>query len=147
MKVTSVQVSAVRPGPADSRQLDFLRATRAVPVEDHYFIVKLYLEGPFPRRAEAPRLFVGDEEVTKYHGFPGGVFFKVYDPGFFDRHQDQPISFFVDNDRVDSGVKMPGRQVPQARARPLSEVGQPTDSSTGASAEALLPTKTEVLRQ
>src|SRR4051794_10256112 len=132
MKATSVQVDAVRPEQSDSRQLEFLRNDRAVPVEDHYFIVKLSLNQPLPRSAETPRLFVGDEEVAKYHGFAGGVFFKVYDPSFFDRHKDQPISFSFDDVRFDTGVKMPGRPASQAHVRPLSTAAETEDSSTAA---------------
>lgn len=108
MKATSVQVDAVRPEPSDSRQLEFLRNDRVVPVEEHYFIVKVFLDQPLSPSAEAPRLFVGDEEVAKYHGFDGGVFFKIYDPSFLVRHKDHPISFDFDDVRVDTGVKLPG---------------------------------------
>jgi hypothetical protein len=140
MNATSIQVAAVRPEPADSRRLEFLRNDRGVPAEDHYFIVKLFLARPLPRVAEATRLFVGDEEVAKYHGFAGGIFFKVYDPGFFDRHEGQPISFSLDDVRVDTGVKMPGRPAPPTAAAA-------TEDSSTAAAGPRLPTKAEVLRQ
>jgi hypothetical protein len=147
MKVISVQVVAVRPEPVDARQLDFLRTERGLAVEDHYYIVKLYLDNPLPSTAEAPRLFVGDEEITRYNGFSAGAFFKVYDSSFFERHRDQPVYFSLRGVRLGAGARMPGKPAPQPQARLLPLAGQPADSLPTADDRPQLPTKAEVLHQ
>ncbi|WP_089718997.1 hypothetical protein [Candidatus Entotheonella palauensis] len=150
-RVTSATVTAVRPERADRRRLDHLRSTSNTAVEDHYFIVKLYLESQLPAIADAIRLYVGQEEIPKYNGFIGGLYFRVYDPGFFEQHSGEAIYVSFDGStRIDTGVVLPRRPAGQARRTAATLPGpriaaleNPLDDS----AESGLPTKSEVLGQ
>lgn len=145
MKVISIHVTAVRPDVADTRQLNYLRTERNIAVEDHYYIVKLYLDQPLPVGAELLRLFVGGEEIMKYYGFSGGLFFKLYDPTFFEKNRDAPVFFSFGGVRFAPGATMPAKPLPQPHVRLLAIAGQPADSSLATGEGSQLPTKAEVL--
>jgi hypothetical protein len=61
------------------------------------YVVKVYLahvDALETGRGLAP--YVGDEWVQKYAGFPGGIYFNVYDPTHLARLTGQPIRFTSD---------------------------------------------------
>ncbi len=151
VKVTSATVTAVQPERADVRRLDYLRTTSNAAVESYYHIVKLYLQDPLPEAADAMQLFVGEEDIPKYNGFIGGLYFKVYDPGFFERHTGDTIYVSLDGaTRVDTGAVLPqrpaGRAGRAAPTLPSARAAAPA-SRFDEQAESTLPTKSDVLRQ
>ncbi|WP_089945867.1 hypothetical protein [Candidatus Entotheonella palauensis] len=150
-RVTSATATAVRPERADRRRLDHLRSTSNIAVESHYFIVKLYLESPLPATADAIRLYVGQAEIPKYNGFIGGLYFRVYDPGFFEQHSGEAIYVSFDGStRIDTGAVLPQRPTGQARRTAAALPGPRAaalESPLDDPAESRLPTKAEVLGQ
>ena len=151
VKITSITVTAVQPERADTRRLDYLRATANVPVENHYYIVKLYLETPLAESGDMIRLFVGQEAIPKYSGFIGGLYFKVYDPEFFDQHEGDTIYVSIDGSTLtDTHAVLPPR--PRLRAlRAGTDLPRNRALSSAidreASDEVSLPLKDDVLKQ
>jgi hypothetical protein len=151
INVTSVQVVAVQPERADIKRLDFIRTNESVTVENYYYIVKVYLENQHPASTEALRLYVGREEVPKYGGFCGGLYFKVYTPAFFENHAGEILCFSLDGKTfLETGAKLP--QKPEllptrTRVDSSTRLLEMAPSIAEDSTSQTLPTKDEVLRQ
>ena len=137
MTVTSVEAISIQPEQADMKKLTYLRTHMKRSMDDAYTIVKLFLSEPLPMGAESPRLYVGDEEIMKYGGFAGGIYFKVYDPQFFEQHSGDAIYSSTDGyTLLDTG-----HTLPLAPSSPTTE-----DVATVVQAKSL-PTKREMLGQ
>src|SRR5262245_37036814 len=92
-KIRSVEIVAARPEAADQRRLAHLQATTNRAVEPVMYVVKVYLDQPLPATGSGFSLFVGNERIGKYTAFPGGVYFKVHNPGFLESHRGEPVRF------------------------------------------------------
>ena len=52
-------------------------------------------------------LYVDDFRIPKYWGYKEGVFFKIFEPQFFQDHRDQSLRFSLNGvDFVDTGLKL-----------------------------------------
>ncbi|MEM7537935.1 MAG: hypothetical protein AAF639_37540 [Chloroflexota bacterium] len=137
MTVTSVEAISIQPEQADMKKITYLREHMKRNMDDAYTIVKLFLDEPLPMGAESPRLYVGDEEIMKYGGFAGGIYFKVYDPQFFEQHGGDAIYSSTDGyTLVDTGQTLP----------PAPSSSAP-DNVAAAVLTKILPTKREMLGQ
>ncbi|MBD2156725.1 hypothetical protein [Leptolyngbya sp. FACHB-16] len=150
INITSIQIVAVQPELADAKRLDFLRANEDVSIGNHYYIVKVYLENRFAASPVLPHLYIGSEEIPMYTGFKSGLYFKVYNPKFFDEHAGESFCFSLDGQTfLDTGVKLPEK--PQAISTvPRMDSSTRIPGVTFSSEESIsevLPTKDEVLRQ
>lgn len=151
IKVTSVKVVAVQTERADIKRLEFLRTSENISVEDRYYIVKVYLEKQIPVSAETLRLYVGREEIPKFGGFSGGLYFKVYEPQFFENHAGDSLCFSPDGRMFfDTGAVLP-RKPAVLRAGPRAVLPSGRFAAAAPTlddaAKQSLPTKQEVLRQ
>ncbi len=66
---------------------------------DEVYIVEL--RGDFGEiRAIPVEIYIGNYKVEEYGGTENGIYFKVYDPSFFDRLDDQPFAYGFQGQRV-----------------------------------------------
>lgn len=131
-QVANVEVVATQSQPADSEKVAYLQTTNAV-LNDVTYIVKVNLSTPMPITSAGFALYVGDYRVNKYSAFPGGIYFKVYDPNFFVEHGGEPVKFSVAGTAAqETGSRLPMQTGADAAARDL----QPTE----------LPTQAQILR-
>ena len=108
MTVTSVEAISIQPEQADMKKIAYLREHMKRTMDDVYTIVKVFLDEPLPIKVRTPRLYVGDNEIMKYGGFAGGIYFKVYDPQFFEQHSGDAIYISTDGyTLVETGHTLP----------------------------------------
>jgi len=148
VEVSSMSVTAVRPETEDMRRLRLLEADEGVRTGGYYHVAKVYLRKLLPPTAMAPDFYVGDERITKYNGFRGGIYFEVHDPRFLERNAGKPLRFTIDGTTFhDTGVTLPRSEPP-----PTSAPGVPAGLAREVRDKevvdpAALPTKAEVLRR
>lgn len=130
--VTGVDVVGTRPKPADLQRMNFLNGGAADAAGGVTYVVRVKLDDAGQAlTGQGFRIYVGDLPVEKYAGYPGGVYFKVYSPSFFEQHGGEPIRLSVDGETFHDT----GQQLPAAAA------AQPSLDERDA-----LPTQEEVLR-
>ena len=133
--VASVEVIPTQPKPADLKNIDHISATEGVPLDRVAYVVKITLERMPPVSSQGFELYLDDYRVRKYWGFPGGIYFKVYNPRFFAKHGGKEIRFALAGEHFqDTGFQLPR---PSARAAPKTKAATRTPVS--------LPTQEEVL--
>lgn len=97
--VTGVDVVGTRPKPADLQRMSFLNAGAADAAGDVTYVVRIKLDdAELALTGQGFRLYVGEEPVEKFAGYPGGVYFKVYSPSFFEQHGGEEIRLSVDGE-------------------------------------------------
>jgi hypothetical protein len=135
-QVVQVEVVATQPQAADTRTIEHLRTTSNADLEDVAYIVKIDLSEPLPATSAGVALYVGDYRINRYYAFPGGIYFKVYDPNFFAEHGGDAIQFSVAGTAMqDSGYRLPDRPD-----------NLPTEVSRRGLTVSELPTQEAVLR-
>jgi hypothetical protein len=148
VKVSSINVTAVRPEPEDLRRLRFLEANERVPSQERYYIAKIYMDKPLPPTAMAPDFYVGDEQIPKYAGFKGGIYFKVHDPRFLQRNAGKTLRFTLDGTTFhDTGVTLPRFEAASGAEHGFSAERRDAGVHGRAGETLPLPTKAEVLKQ
>ena len=71
------------------------------------YVVKVRLKAKPPVTSMAWVLYVGDERVSQYWEYKDGIYFVVFDPQFFVRHQGKRLRFSPnDTDFFDTGVEL-----------------------------------------
>lgn len=107
--VGEVDVVAAQPKAADLERMDYAKGALESAVEPMTYIVRIELsDSPLLYSGQGLSLFVGDYRVEKYTGYAGGIYFKVYDPGFFEAHAGEEIRLSVDGKTfIDTGKKLP----------------------------------------
>jgi hypothetical protein len=120
-QVANVEVVATQSQPSDSEKVAHLKtANNNVDLKDVTYIVKVNLSAPMPFTSMGFTLYVGDYRVNKYAAFPGGIYFKVYDPNFFVEHGGEPIKFSVAGMAAqETGARLPLQSGADAGIRPL----------------------------
>lgn len=109
-KVGEVDVVAAQPKSADLERMDYAKGALETAAEPMTYVVKIELsDSPVLYGGQGLFLFVGDYRVEKYTGYPGGIYFKVYDPEFFEAHAGEEIRFSRDGGKtfIDTGKKLP----------------------------------------
>jgi hypothetical protein len=130
-QIAHVEVVATQSNPADTEKITFLKTTNAA-LQDVTYIVKVDLSAPLPITSAGFALYVGNYQVKKYSAFPGGIYFKVYDPNFFVEHAGEPLKFSVAGMAAqETAYRLPG--LPEEGATALEQVSE-------------LPTQEQLLR-
>lgn len=131
--VTGVDVVGTRPKPADLQRMNFLNAGAADAAGGVTYIVRVRLDDAgLALTGHGFLIYVGDQPVEKYAGYPGGVYFKVYTPSFFEQHGGKELRLSVDGETFhDTGQVLP--------SSPDADAASPQDRDA-------LPTQEEVLR-
>jgi hypothetical protein len=120
LTVLAVEVVATKPAASDHQFLARARRDVDQPTPAVTYVVRIQLESAPPATGSGWALYVGDLRIPKYWQYPSGIYFKVYDPAFFDEHGDSPIRFSADHGvtYTDTGVTL---------GRPRTVAGTGTD--------------------
>jgi hypothetical protein len=132
-KVVSAEVVATQPTAGDSPMIARLSTELNRSLPEAAFIVKIELEQLPEPTGDGWALYVGDTRIPKYWEYPGGIYFKVFDPAFLEEHQGEPLRFSHDGVTfVKTGVRL--------------LAAQQAATVRGARAARALPTQADVLK-
>jgi hypothetical protein len=132
LNVLQVDVVPTRPTEADAKFITHTRDTTGRDIEPVAYIVRLRLQSQPPPTGAGWALYVGNLRIPKYWEYPGGIYFKVYDPTFFDEHAQDPVRFSSDHG-----------QTFQETGQTL---GHPSRPETATAGTPDLPEQSDVLR-
>ena len=120
-KITAVEVVAAQPTEADSVAIAHLSAQTNRSLPQVAYVVKVKLKTKPPVTSMAWALYVDDELVSKYWEYTDGIYFTVFDPQFFIRHEGKQLRFSQNGiDFFDTGVKLaPAPSVAEGNASKL----------------------------
>ena len=116
-KVAAVEVIAAQPTETDRAAVAHMGAAEPKAV----YVVKVKLKAKPPVTSMAWALYVNDELVSKYWEYADGIYFTVFDPQFFIRHQGKRLRFsYNGTDFFDTGVELaPAPSVADSNATSL----------------------------
>jgi hypothetical protein len=102
-KITAVEVVAAQPTEADRAAI----AHMGVKEPGAVYVVKVRLKAKPQVTSMAWALYVDDELVSKYWEYADGIYFTVFDPQFFIRHEGKQLRFSQNGiDFFDTGVAL-----------------------------------------
>lgn len=134
-EVANLQVIATAPKPADLRNIEFMQAAENTTLDRVTYIVKINLSNKLPITSRGFSIYLDDYRISKYSEFPGGIYFKVYNPRFFEEHAGKKLLFSTAGMTLhDSGYQLPSG-------------AENTRNSFVVDNLNALPTQEEVLRQ
>lgn len=145
-RVVGVDAIGTQPKPSDTRKMAYLTANENVTIEPVTYIVRVALDDSRDDfGGKGFWLYVGERRIEKYSGYREGIFFKVYDPRFFDELGGQEIRLTEDGENfVGTGQYLPtlAGDLSNAVMIDRDEKGRAIPSMTGGP----LPTQEEVLK-
>ena len=107
-KAVAVEVVAAQPTDADSAAIAHLSARDSKSLPQVTYLVKVRFETMPQATSQGWALYVNDFRIPKYWEYKDGIYFKVFDPQFFQDHQGQPLRFSQNwTDLIDTGQKLP----------------------------------------
>ena len=92
-KAVAVEVVAAQPTDADRAAIAHLSARDRKSVAPVTYLVKVRFETMPEATSQGWALYIGDFRVPKYWATQDGIYFKVFDPQFFEEHQGEPLRF------------------------------------------------------
>jgi hypothetical protein len=106
-KAVAVEVAAVQPTEADSAAIAHLSARDRKSLAEVAYVVKIRFESMPEATSRGWALYVNDFRIPKYWAYKEGVFFKVFDPQFFQDHRGQSLRFSANGvDFADTGLSL-----------------------------------------
>jgi len=130
--VIEVEIVPAQPTDADSRAIAHLSSSGSKSLAPVTYLVKLRFESMPEATSHGWALYVKDFRIPKYWQYKEGIYFKVFDPQFFQDHQGQSIRFSLNGaDFIDTGLKL---------AAPDADVQRSVTASTS------LPVQEDVLK-
>jgi hypothetical protein len=104
----TVEVVAAQPTDADSAAVAHLSARDRKSLPQVTYLVKVRFETMPQATSQGWALYVNDFRIPKYWAYKDGIYFKVFDPQFFQDHQGQSLRFSQNRtDFTDTGLKLP----------------------------------------
>jgi hypothetical protein len=104
----AVEVVAAEPTDADRASITHLSARDNKSLSPVAYVVKVRFETMPPATSQGWALYVNDVRIPKYWAYGEGVYFKVFDPKFFEDHAWQSLRFSLNGtDFIDTGLKLP----------------------------------------
>lgn len=92
----------------DVENINFINSVEAGFIEKTTYIVKIWLKEELPFSGISIDLYFNEYKVRKYFEFKGGIYFKVFNPRFFDKHSNKKIYFVIGNSEViETEFKLP----------------------------------------
>jgi hypothetical protein len=129
-KAVAIEVVATQPTEADREVIAHLKARDNKGIPEVAYLVKIRFETAPVATSQGWALYVNDQRIPKYWGYKDGIYFKVFDPQFFDDHHGEPLRFSLDGtELVDTGLKL---EKPKATARKTVREGAKLPSQTKA---------------
>lgn len=128
-EVTRVEVLATQPIPADIRSIQYLQANGNTALIEVTYLVKINLSRAPVVTSRGLGLYVDGYRIRRYSAFPGGIYFKIFDPRFFEEYAGKKIFFSADGVTMhDSGYQLPARaeNVPAGANSALESTTLPT---------------------
>ena len=113
-KITAVEVVPAQPTELDRAAI----AHMGVKEPKAIYVVKVRLKEKPPVTSMAWALYVDDERVSQYWEYTDGIYFTVFDPQFFIRHQGKQLRFSQNGtDFFDSSAELaPAPSVAESNA-------------------------------
>jgi hypothetical protein len=106
-KAVGVEVVAAEPTEADGAAMAHLSALHSKSLPGVTYLVKVRLDVKPQAASHGWALYVKDFRIPKYWEYDDGIYFKVFDPQFFQDHKGEPLRFSLNgSDFVDTGVKL-----------------------------------------
>lgn len=135
-EVTRVEVIATQPVPADIRSIQYIQANEHITLNEVTYLVKINLSHPPVITSRSLSIYVDDYRIRQYSSFPGGIYFKIFNPRFLEEHAGKKILFSSDGVTMhDSGYQLP------------SSAGNVLEGADAAVQSITLPTQEQVLSQ
>jgi hypothetical protein len=105
--VIDVEIVPAQPTDADSRAIAHLSSSGSKSLAPVTYLVKLRFQSMPEATSHGWALYVNDFRIPKYWEYRSGIYFKVFDPQFFQDHQGEPIRFSLNGaDFIDTGLKL-----------------------------------------
>jgi hypothetical protein len=121
-KAVAVEVVAAQPTDADRAAIAHLGARDRKSVAPVTYLVKVRFETMPEATSQGWALYIGDFRVPKYWATQDGIYFKVFDPQFFEEHQGEPLRFSQNGiDFVDTGLTLTAPISRDAARLPLQD--------------------------
>jgi hypothetical protein len=126
----STPPKAVDVVPAESTEADraaiaHLSARDGKSLPGMTYLVRIRLEMKPEVTSHGWALYVNDLRIPKYWEYGDGIYFKVFDPQFFQDHKGEPLRFSPNGtDFIDTGLKLAAPPA-TARAAPAIPAGLP----------------------
>ena len=127
-KVIGVEVIAAQPTDADSVVIAHLSSSGSKSLPPVTYLVTLRFESMPEATSHGWALYVNDFRIPKYWQHKNGIYFKVFDPQFFQDHQGQALRFSLNGtDFIDTGLRLAPphsgaqRSAPASTSLPLQE--------------------------
>jgi hypothetical protein len=112
-KAVAVEVVAVKPTDADRAAIAHLSARDSKLLLQVTYMVKVRFETMPQATSQGWALYINDFRIPKYWAYEDGIYFKVFDPQFFQDHQGQSLRFSQNGTEfIDTGLKL---TVPRSR--------------------------------
>ncbi len=92
-KVIGVEVVAAQPTDADNIVIAHLSSSGSKSLPPVTYLVTLRFESMPEATSHGWALYVNDFRIPKYWQYKNGIYFKVFDPQFFQDHQGQALRF------------------------------------------------------
>jgi len=106
-QVVAIEVVAAQPTDADSAALAHLSSSGSKSLLPVTYLVKLRFESIPEPTSHGWALYVNDFRIPKYWQYKEGIYFKVFDPQFFQNYQGQPIRLSPNGtDFIDTGLRL-----------------------------------------
>jgi hypothetical protein len=106
-KVIGVEVAAAQPTDADSAAIAHLSSSGSKSLPPVTYLVKLRFENMPEATSHAWALYVNDFRIPKYWQYKEGIYFKIFDPQFFQDYQGRSIRFSLNGtDFIDTGLRL-----------------------------------------
>jgi hypothetical protein len=106
-KVIGVEVVAAQPTDADSAAIAHLSSSGSRSLPPVTYLVKLRFESMPEAASHGWALYMNDFRIPKYWQYKEGIYFKVFDPQFFQDYQGRSIRFSLNGaDFIDTGFRL-----------------------------------------
>jgi hypothetical protein len=92
-KIVAVEVVAVQPSDADKAAIAHLSAQAKKPLPQVAYLVKIRLKEVPPATSHGWALYLKDFRIPKYWEYKDGIYFKVFDPRFFEDYEGASLRF------------------------------------------------------
>lgn len=107
-EVTRVEVIATQPVPADIRSIQYIQANEQVALNEVTYLVKINLSHPPSITSRGLNIYIDNYQVHRYSSFPGGIYFKIFNPRVLEEYAGKKILFSIDGVTMhDSGHQLP----------------------------------------
>ena len=106
--IKNIEIIPTQTLPEDSQNIAYLNSIEPNNINEATYVVKIWFANNVPVTNISIDLLFNEYKVRKYFEFDGGIYFKVFNPRFFEKHSNKKIFFLVGNiELVETGWKFP----------------------------------------